>query len=189
MEHKRIGFAITGSFCTFAAVLPVLERLCARNEVTAILSPAARDLDTRFFKAADFRAEVERLTGRPALTSIAETEPVGPQRLFDILLIAPCTGNTMAKLALNITDTAVLMAAKSHVRNERPLVIAPSTNDALYQAAANLGALLSRRCYYFVPYGQDNFEKKPRSMVAKFELCEAALDAAMAGVQLQPLLR
>ncbi|MEA5039693.1 MAG: dipicolinate synthase subunit B [Clostridiaceae bacterium] len=189
MENKRIGFAITGSFCTFAEVLPVLERLCARNEVTAILSPAAASFDTRFYKAADFRAEVLRLTGKPLITTIVEAEPVGPQKLFDILLIAPCTGNTLAKLALNITDTPVVMAAKSHVRNDRPLVLAPSTNDALYAAAPNIGELLTRRNYYFVPYGQDNSEKKPRSMAAKFVLCEAALDAALEGKQLQPLIQ
>jgi Archaeal flavoproteins len=188
MENKRIGFAITGSFCTFAEVLPVMERLCARNEVTAILSQAAKDFDTRFFKAADFQAEVEHLTGKKAMTTIVEAEQIGPKKMFDAMLIAPCTGNTMAKLALNIVDTAVVMAAKAHVRNNRPLVIAPSTNDALYAAAPNIGILLTRKCYYFVPYGQDNYEKKPRSMVAKFELCEAALDAAMEGIQLQPLL-
>ena len=188
MEQRRIGFAVTGSFCTFAAILPVLERLCARNEVTAILSPAARDFDTRFFRAADFRAAVERLTGRPAMTTIVEAEEIGPKKLFDALLIAPCTGNTLAKLALGVTDTAVVMAAKAHVRNDRPLVLAPSTNDALYAAAPNIGALLSRRNYFFVPYGQDDFAKKPRSMVAKFDLCEAALDAALEGRQLQPLM-
>lgn len=188
MENKRIGFAVTGSFCTFAQVLPVLEALCARNDVTAILSTAAATYDTRFFKAADFRAEVERLTGKKAITTIVEAEPVGPKKMFDVLLIAPCTGNTMAKLALNITDTPVVMAAKSHVRNDRPLVLAPSTNDALFAAAPNMGTLLTRRNYYFVPYGQDNAEQKPRSMAAKFELCEAAMEAALEGRQLQPLI-
>lgn len=188
MKGKRIGVCITGSFCTFSHVLEALRTLAAENEVTAILSPASAEMDTRFFKAADFRAQVEAITGRPAMTTIVEAERIGPQKLFDIMLIAPCTGNTLAKLNWGITDTCVLMAAKAHVRNGRPLVLAISTNDALGTAAQNVGGLLNRRLVYFVPFRQDDSVKKPRSMVADFTLCETALDSAMEGVQLQPIL-
>ena len=188
MKGKRIGVCITGSFCTFSHTLNVLRTLAAGNEVTAILSPASVSLDTRFFKASDFRAQVEEITGRPVMTSIVEAERIGPEKLFDIMLIVPCTGNTRAKLNWGVTDTAVLMAAKAHVRNGRPLVLALSTNDALGTAAQNVGGLLNRRLVYFVPFRQDDPVKKPRSMVADFSLCEAALDSAMEGVQLQPIV-
>ncbi len=189
MKDKRIGVCITGSFCTFSQVLVVLRGLAAHNEVTAILSPASAQTDTRFFKAGDFRSRVEAITGRPAMTGIVQAERIGPEKLFDAVLIAPCTGNTLAKLNWGITDTAVLMAAKAHVRNGRPLVLAVSTNDALGTAAQNIGGLLNRRLVYFVPFRQDDPERKPRSMVADFALCEAALDAALAGVQLQPVIQ
>ena len=188
MKGKRIGVCVTGSFCTFARALDVVRALSENNEVTAVLSPASATLDTRFFKAADFRAQVEAVTGRPAMTSIVEAERIGPEHLFDSLLIAPCTGNTLAKLHWGVTDTAVLMAAKAHVRNGRPVVLAVSTNDALGTAAQNIGGLLNRRLVYFVPFRQDDPVKKPRSMVADFSLCEAALDSAIEGVQLQPIV-
>lgn len=188
MKGKRIGVCITGSFCTFSHVLDVLRTLAQGNEVTAILSPASAEMDTRFFKASDFRAQVEAITGRPAMTTIVEAERIGPQKLFDIMLIAPCTGNTLAKLNWGVTDTSVLMAAKAHVRNGRPLVLAISTNDALGTAAQNVGGLLNRRLVYFVPFRQDDSVKKPRSMVADFTLCETTLDSAMEGVQLQPIV-
>ena len=188
MKGKRIGVCITGSFCTFSRALEVLRVLAENNEVTAILSPASAQTDTRFLKAEDFCAQVQAITGRPAMTSIVQAERIGPEKLFDIMLIAPCTGNTLAKLNWGITDTSVLMAAKAHVRNGRPLVLAVSTNDALGTAAQNIGGLLNRRLVYFVPFRQDDPVKKPRSMVADFTLCEAALDSALAGVQLQPMI-
>ncbi|NCB03998.1 MAG: dipicolinate synthase subunit B [Clostridia bacterium] len=188
MNGKRIGFCITGSFCTFSHILPVMEQLAAQNEVTPILSPASLTMDTRFFAADAFRREVERICARPAMTTIVEAEQIGPRKLFDIMLIAPCTGNTLAKLNYGITDTAVVMAAKAHVRNDRPLVLAVSTNDALGTAAQNIGALLNRRLVYFVPFRQDDSVKKPRSMVARFELSEATLEAALRGEQLQPVI-
>ncbi len=188
MQNKKIGVCITGSFCTFSQILPVMERLARENEVTAILSTAAASTDTRFYRAEDFRREVQRITGRPAMTSIAEAEQVGPKKLFDVLLVAPCTGNTLAKLNHGITDTSVLMAIKAQVRNDRPVVLALSTNDALGTAAVNIGALLNRRNLYFVPFSQDDHEQKPRSMAARFGLCEATMEAALEGRQAQPII-
>ena len=188
MKNHSIGVCITGSFCTFSQVLPILSRLSEDNQITAVLSPAAAGTDTRFFAAEELQRALAGITGRPLLTTIAEAEQIGPQKLFDILLVAPCTGNTMAKLAHGITDTAVLMAVKSQLRNDRPVVLAFSTNDALSAAAANIGALLNRRNLYFVPFGQDDPQKKPRSAAARFQLIEPTLDAAMEGRQLQPIL-
>lgn len=188
MNGKRIGMCITGSFCTFSHALEVMQQLAAHNQVTAILSPASAQTDTRFFRAEDFRAKAEEITGRGLMTDLVQAERIGPEKLFDIMLIAPCTGNTLAKLNWGITDTPVLMAAKAHVRNGRPLVLAVSTNDALGTAAQNIGLLLNRRQVYFVPMRQDDPARKPRSMVADFSLCEAALDSAMEGVQLQPVM-
>ena len=188
MQDKNIGVCITGSFCTFSQLLPVLERLSWNNRVTAILSPAAAATDTRFYRAEDFRREVQRITGRPPMTTIAEAEQIGPQKLFDVLLVAPCTGNTLAKLNHGITDTSVLMAIKAQVRNDRPVVIALSTNDALGTSAVNIGGLLNRRNLYFVPFSQDDHEKKPRSMAARFGLCEQAMEEAMEGRQTQPII-
>ena len=188
MHDKKIGVAITGSFCTFSQILPVLERLARENEVTAILSPAAAQTDTRFYRAKDFLQDVQRITGHPPMTTIAEAEQIGPQKMFDVLLVAPCTGNTLAKLNHGITDTSVLMAIKAQVRNDRPVVLALSTNDALGTAAVNIGGLLNRRNLYFVPFSQDDHEKKPRSMAARFGLCEQAMEEALEGRQTQPII-
>ena len=166
----RIGFALTGSFCTFASVLPVAEMLATRGcEITPILSANAGTLDTKFGKATDWRSRLHEITGRNCIDSIPEAEPIGPKKMFDVLVVAPCTGNTLAKLAHGITDTTVTMAVKSHLRGEKPVVLAVSTNDALSGSAANLGTLLNRKHYYFVPLRQD---------------ARAALDSR----QLQPLL-
>ena len=188
MKQYRIGVALTGSFCTFSQVLPVIRALSQKHQVTAILSPAAAETDTRFYRAEELRRELEQITGKPLMTTIAEAEQIGPQKLFDAILVAPCTGNTMAKLSQGITDTAVLMAIKAQIRNERPVVLAFSTNDALGAAAVNIGALLNRRHIYFVPFHQDDPEKKPRSMAASFGLCEQTLDAALEGRQIQPII-
>ncbi len=188
MKNQKIGVAMTGSFCTFSQVLPVIRQLAKSNEVTAVLSPAAAETDTRFYRAEDLLRELEQITGRKPMRTIAEAEQVGPGKLFDVLLAAPCTGNTLAKLNLGITDTSVLMAIKAQLRNGRPVVLALSTNDALSNAAKNIGGLLNRRDLYFVPFSQDDPEKKPRSMAANFGLCEAALDAALEGRQLQPII-
>lgn len=184
-----IGFALCGSFCTFSRVLDVLERLKTQYpNIIPILSEASYTTDTRFGAAADFRTHIEAICGHEILHTIAQAEPIGPKKLLDCLVIAPCTGNTLAKLACGIADGPVTLAAKAHLRNERPIVLAVSTNDALAGNAPSIGTLLTRRHYYFVPFSQDNAEKKPRSMVAHFELLPETIAAALDGRQLQPLL-
>ena len=184
----KIGFAMCGSFCTFAQVFPVMEQLAKEHEVIPILSPVSYTTDSRFGTAqAHIRRAVD-ICGTDPLYTIAQVEPIGPKKLLDALIIAPCTGNTLAKLAHSIADTSVTMAAKSHLRNGRPVVVAVSTNDALCGAAENIGRLLARKHYYFVPFGQDDAQKKPTSMVADFSKIPEALAAAMEGRQLQPIL-
>ena len=184
----KIGFALTGSFCTFSKVFPVMEELARRHTVTPIFSRAAATLDSRFGKAADFLSRAEAICGVPPLLTIPDVEPVGPKKLFDILVIAPCTGNTLAKLSHSMADGPVTMAAKSHLRNGRPILLAVSTNDALAGAAENIGRLLGKKRYYFVPFGQDDPAQKPTSMVAHFEMIPAAMDAALEGRQIQPVI-
>lgn len=184
----RIGFALCGSFCTFARVFPVMEALARDHAVTPIFSHAAATLDSRFGTAAAHLARAGAICGCPPLLTVPAVEPIGPKGLFDALVIAPCTGNTLAKLAHSIADGPVTMAAKSHLRNGRPVVIAVSTNDALAGAAENIGRLLARKHYYFVPFGQDDPEKKPASMVAHFERIPQTLEAALEGRQLQPVI-
>lgn len=189
LKGKRIGFAICGSFCTFSKAFAQIEQLIADGaEVTALMSFNAASLDTRFGKAADHIAYLEKITGRKVIRTIEDAEPIGPKRMFDVLVIAPCTGNTMAKLAAGIIDTPVTMAAKSHIRNAFPLIIAPSTNDGLAGAAKNLGALLNYKSVFFVPFGQDDSESKPRSLSADFAKIPEAIEAALGKVQLQPML-
>jgi len=178
-----------GSFCTHGKVLRELERLCGEYEtVLPILSENCLYTDTRFGKAEELISAVEKMTGHSVMGSIGEAEPVGPKKLLDVLVIAPCTGNTLVKLACGITDTAVTMAAKAHLRNERPVVIALATNDALSGAARNIGELLIRRNYYFVPFGQDDPMGKPCSMMADFSRIGETVEAALQGRQLQPVL-
>ena len=183
-----IGFALCGSFCTFSQVLPVMAALAKEYDIIPILSPAAAGTDTRFGTAAEHIQTITAICGRSPLTTLAEVEPIGPKKLLDALVIAPCTGNTLAKLSHGIADTSVTMAAKSHLRNGKPVVVAISTNDALSGAAENIGRLLNRKHYYFVPFGQDDPVGKPTSMVAHFDLLPAALDDALQGQQIQPLL-
>ena len=190
MKPQRVGFALCGSFCTHKEVLRELEAICREYEtVLPIVSPVCQTTDTRFGKAEDFLAQVERLTGHTAMGSIREAEPIGPKKLLDVLVIAPCTGNTLAKLAAGITDTPVTMAAKAHLRNDRPVVVAVATNDGLSAAAKNIGELLARKNYYFVPFGQDDPEKKPCSLMADFTRIGETVEAALEGRQLQPVLR
>ena len=184
----ELGFAMCGSFCTFDRVFPVLARCAAEHRVTPIFSDAAYTVDSRFGTAKAHIARAAALCGRPPLHTLAEVEPIGPKKLLDALVIAPCTGNTLAKLAHGIADTPVTMAAKSHLRNGRPVLIAVSTNDALAGAAENIGRLLARKHYYFVPFRQDDPEGKPTSLVADFASIPAALKAALEGRQFQPLL-
>ena len=189
MEDKTVGFAVCGSFCTHAKAMEALEQVKARFErVVPIVSEVVADTDTRFGTAHDLMREMERICDHRVIATVKGAEPIGPQKLLDLLIIAPCTGNTLGKLAAGITDSSVTMAAKAHLRNCRPLLIAPSTNDGLAASAANIGVLLSRKYIYFVPFGQDDFEKKPTSLVADFSLVADAAQAALEGRQLQPLL-
>ena len=183
-----IGFALCGSFCTYAKVFPVLEALCREYSVIPILSQASSTIDSRFGTAQSHLDTVSRICGCDPIITIAQAEPIGPKKLLDALVIAPCTGNTLAKLAHSIADTPVTMAAKSHLRNGRPIVVAVSTNDGLAGAAENIGRLLARKHYYFVPMGQDDALGKPTSLVADFSQIPQTLEKALAGQQIQPLL-
>lgn len=190
LAGKRVAFALTGSFCTLERVIAVMAQLRQAGAlILPILSQQVRETDSRFGSAAHWRRQVEQAAGNATIIdSIAAAEPLGPQRLADILVIAPCTGNSLARLTLGLTDTPVLMAAKAHLRCDRPLVVAVSTNDGLSNSAKNIGALLNTRHIYFVPFGQDDPQAKPDSLVAQMELIPATLAAALGGEQLQPLL-
>ena len=189
MEDKTVGFAVCGSFCTHARAMEALEQVKARfARVVPIVSEAAAGTDTRFGTAHDLMREMERICDRRVIAGLREAEPIGPKKLLDLLIICPCTGNTLGKLAAGVTDSSVTMAAKAHLRNERPVLIAPSTNDGLSASAASIGALLPRKYIYFVPFGQDDFEHKPASLVADFSQVADAAQAALEGRQLQPLL-
>ena len=184
----EIGFALCGSYCTYAQVFPIIEILTRDHSVTPILSHNACRTDSRFGSAKEHMEILEELCGKPVIRTIPQAEPIGPKKLFDVLVVAPCTGNTLAKLAHSIADTPVTMAVKSHLRNGRPVVIAISTNDALAGAAENIGKLLARKHFYFVPFGQDDPRNKPTSIVADFGKIPQALEAALEGSQLQPIL-
>lgn len=189
LENKRIGFAMTGSFCTFRKVLSELEGLskeCA--DITPIMSQTAYSTDTRFGTAEGFRNRISDICKKPIISTVTEAEPIGPQSLLDILIIAPCTGNTLAKLANGISDSSVTLAAKAHLRNQRPVLIAVSTNDGLGNAAKNIGTLLNSKNIYFVPFGQDDFSNKPNSLVADMSQIREAAIQALKGIQLQPIL-
>lgn len=183
-----IGFALCGSFCTYANVFPIVELLARDHTLIPILSETGSSTDSRFGSSREHTEILTELCGHPPILTIAQAEPIGPKKLLDALVIAPCTGNTLAKLAHGIADGPVTMAAKSHLRNGRPVVIAVSTNDALGAAAENIGRLLVRKHIYFVPFGQDDPQNKPTSMVADFGKIPLALEAAMDGRQIQPVL-
>jgi len=187
-ENMNIGFALCGSFCTYAKIFPVMEALAKEHNVIPIFSNASYTVDSRFGTAEEHIQKAETICGRAVLHTIAQVEPIGPKKLLDALVIAPCTGNTLAKLAHSIADGPVTMATKSHLRNGRPILIAVSTNDALAGAAENIGKLLARKHYYFVPFGQDDAQGKPTSMVAHFEKIPQALEEALEGRQIQPIL-
>ena len=184
----EIGFAMCGSFCTFDQVFPIMKLQREQHSVTPIFSEVVMRTDSRFGTAAQHWQRATEICGKEPLHTIAQVEPIGPRKMLDALIIAPCTGNTLAKLAHSIADGPVTMAAKSHLRNGRPVLIAISTNDALAGAAENIGKLLARKHYYFVPFGQDDAQKKPTSMVADFKKIPQALEAALEGKQLQPIL-
>lgn len=190
MEHKpKVGLALCGSYCTYEQVFAQAGRLAEHFDLIPILSDTAAETDTRFGRAADHIRRLMELTGRRVVTTVAEAEPLGPKEPMELLIIAPCTGNTLGKLAHGITDSAVTMAAKAHLRNGRPLLIAFSSNDALSASAENIGKLLNRKSVFFVPFRQDDAEKKPRSAQADFTLLLPAAEAALKGEQLQPILR
>ena len=178
-----------GSFCTHAKAMEALEQVRLRwRRVVPIVSETVAATDTRFGQAHDLMREMERICDHRVISTIKGAEPIGPKKLLDLLIICPCTGNTLGKLAAGITDSSVTMAAKAHLRNGKPLLLAPSTNDGLAASAASIGALLTRRYVYFVPFGQDDPERKPTSLVADFSLVADAAQAALIGQQLQPLL-
>ncbi len=181
----NIGYCLTGSFCTFDKSMEALKSLVKLgHNVTPIMSENAYSMDTRFGKAIDIQNKLIEITGNSIIHTIEQAEPIGPKRMFDVLAIVPCTGNTLAKLANGITDTSVTMAAKSHVRNSRPVVIGVSTNDALGAAAKNIGALLNYKNYYFVPFGMDNYLLKPKSMVCDFSLVGSTIEEAVLGKEI-----
>lgn len=189
MNNVRVGYALTGSFCTFEKSLVQLKKLKEEGyELLPIMSHNAYTFDTRFGKAVDFRERIEKICGKEIISTIIEAEPIGPKGLTDILVVLPCTGNTLAKLANGIYDTPVTLAVKSHLRNQRPVVIGVSTNDSLSTTAKNIGLLLNYKHYYFVPMRQDDAMKKPFSVVCDFSLLNETLEAALYGKQLQPML-
>ena len=190
MERElTIGFAFTGSYCTFSKILPAVKTLVDEGiGVLPIFSERSAMTDTRFGKADDFIKKIEEITDKKAICTIEDAEPIGPKKLIDVLVIAPCTGNTIAKLANGIADTCVTLAAKSHLRNNRPIVIAVSTNDGLGGNAVNIGKLLARKNIYLVPFGQDDCTQKENSLVADFNLILPTVEAALSHKQLQPLL-
>lgn len=181
----NIGYCLTGSFCTFSKSFEALEKLVGKGyNVTPIMSENAYSTDTRFGNAVDIQNRLIEITGNSIIHTIEQAEPIGPKKMFDVLAVVPCTGNTLAKLANGITDTCVTMAVKSHLRNNRPVIIGVSTNDALGAAAKNIGALLNYKNYYFVPFGMDNCIAKPKSMVCDFEQVCTALESAAMGKEI-----
>lgn len=189
MRRETVGFAMCGSFCTHKEALLALEALCDEYEtVIPIVSEICAVTDTRFGKADELLWTLQEMTGQKVVSSITGAEPIGPKKLLDVLVIAPCTGNTMGKLANGITDTAVTMAAKAHLRNDRPVVLGIATNDGLSGSAHNIGTLLARKNYYFIPFGQDDAFGKPCSLIADFSKLNEAVAAALERKQLQPLL-
>ncbi|WP_424765740.1 dipicolinate synthase subunit B [Paenibacillus sp. sgz302251] len=184
-----VGYALSGSHCTFAEVMPEIKRFVdAGANVVPIVSNTIMTTDTRFGSSEDWQTQLKLITGNELISTIVQAEPLGPSKLLDVLVIAPCTGNTTSRLANAITDSAVLMAAKAQMRNGRPLVLAISTNDGLGLNAANIAKLLVAKHIYFVPFGQDNPVQKPNSLVARMDLILEACEAALQGKQLQPLL-
>ena len=189
MNSTRIGFALTGSFCTFEKVFEQMQELVDRGyDVIPILSYNAGREENRFFPPAQIHQKLEEITGKKPLTTLHEVEPPGPKKMTDVYVLAPATGNSLGKLANCIYDTPALLGAKSHLRNGRPLVIAVSTNDGLSMSASNIGRLLALDNHYFVPFGQDDPYNKPRSLVAHFDKIPQTVASALAGMQIQPML-
>ncbi|NLL06216.1 MAG: dipicolinate synthase subunit B [Clostridiaceae bacterium] len=189
LDGIKIGFALTGSFCTIGKVIPEVEKLVSAGaEVIPIISGSVDRFDTRFGTAKDLRLKLEGITGKKIIDSIIDAEPFGPKSLVDLVIVAPCTGNTLAKIACGITDTAVTMACKAHMRNQKPLVIAISTNDGLGANAKNIGLLLNMKNIFMVPFGQDGPDSKPNSIVSNETLILPTIEKALKGKQIQPML-
>ena len=189
LENKTIGFAMCGSFCTFQKALDAAKNLkSAGADIIPIMSETAYSTDTRFGTALNFRKKLEEIAGRQILHTVYETEPIGPKKLLDALVILPCTGNTLAKLSNAVADSSVTLAAKAHLRNKRPLVIGVSTNDGLGAAAENIGRLLARKHCFFIPFGQDDYIHKPNSLVADFTKLNITINNALENKQFQPIL-
>jgi dipicolinate synthase subunit B len=189
LKGLKVGFAITGSFCTFSKITPEIEKIVKEGaEVYPIISEAVDSFDTRFGNANDFKLKLQTMTDKKIISTIVEAEPIGPKSLIDILVIAPCTGNSLAKIANAVTDTPVTLACKAHLRNNKPVIIAISTNDALGANAKNLGILLNTKNIYFVPFGQDDPQKKCNSLVSKMDLIVPTILEALNGKQIQPML-
>lgn len=184
-----VGYALTGSFCTIKKSLEALKTICSDYDIIPICSNIVASTDTRFIKAEDTLKQLEEITGNKVISTIEQAEPIGPKKLLDILVVAPCTGNTIGKIAMGVTDTPVCMAVKAHLRNDRPVVLAVSTNDGLSGSAKNIGSLLARRNVYFVPYGQDDYKNKSTSLVAHFDLIGETIVEAAKGRQIQPMLK
>ncbi|GAW91775.1 dipicolinate synthase subunit B [Calderihabitans maritimus] len=190
LKGLKVGFALTGSHCTLGTIMQEIERLVSEGaEVVPIISETVNQFDTRFGTTEHWKKELRRITSQEIISSIVDAEPIGPGKLFDVVVIAPCTGNTLAKLANGITDTPVLMAAKAQLRNQRPVVIAVSTNDGLSMNARNIGLLLNTKNIYLVPFGQDNPQQKANSLVAHMDLILETIVEALQGRQIQPVLR
>lgn len=189
LKGMRIGYAMTGSFCTFGRSFAVAEKLAeAGAEIIPVMSETASSVSTRFGTAEENVLRLEAISGREVIKDIASAEPIGPKSMTDIMVVAPCTSNTAAKLANGVTDSAVTMAVKSHLRSGKPVLLAIASNDSLLGSAKNIGELFNRKNYYFVPMLQDDIEKKPASLVAEFEMIPEAVEAAMNGIQLRPII-
>ena len=190
MTGITVGYALCGSFCTFSKTIPQIKELIKRGcKVLPIMSETAYSTDTRFGKAEEFISEIERITENKIIHTISDAEPIGPKKMCDLLIIAPCTGNTLSKLANGVTDTCVTMAAKSHLRIKRPVLLCIATNDGLGASAQNIGRLLNTKNIYFVPFGQDDPEKKPNSLVADFSRISDSAIEALSHRQIQPLIK
>lgn len=189
LDGIKIGVALTGSFCTIGNSIREIEKIKSKGAiVTAIVSEHVRSMDTRFGKASDILKQLEDITNKKVISSIPDAERIGPNKLFDIMLIAPCTGNTLAKIANSIVDTTVTMAAKSHRRNLKPLVLSIATNDGLGNSACNIGKVINQKNIYLVPFGQDDHKNKPNSLIAKVDMIIPTIEEALEGKQIQPVL-
>ncbi|MBQ9757871.1 MAG: dipicolinate synthase subunit B [Clostridia bacterium] len=190
LKNKTVGFAITGSFCTFKKVFPQIKKLVeAGAKVIPIMSETSYTTDTRFGKAEEHIRKLEEMTKEKVIASIRDAEPIGPKEILDVLVVAPCTGNSLAKIATGIADSSVTLAVKAHLRNKRPVVIAVSTNDGLGNNAKNIGILSNMKNIFFVPFGQDDFKNKENSLVAEMEQIVPSIEAALEGKQLQPVIK